>query len=818
MSCNLSSHHAQSLVMRPMALAVQITLAASLFSSAGWMPLVYAQTSAASSVQAQTEVVRHYDLPAGPLSTTLTRFSSEAGIFLVGATDLVQGKTSPGVQGRFSVQQALKQLLAGTGLTAQPNEQGHFVLQAAADVIMLPSIRVVGITEGTGSYTTNLTNTATKLDLSLRETPQSVTVITRQRIEDQGLDEISKVLDQTNGLYLHHVNVVGGDDNPIYSRGFPLDNYQVNGVPRSTRFGFKNDIADTAVFDRVEVVRGASGLLNGIGEPAGAVNLVRKLPTEEFQAHVAAGYGSWNHHRVEADMSGALIASGRIRGRLVGAYQESDSFVDRLQNKKDVLYGVIEADLTPATYLTAGLEYQNHKTTGASAAFSGSPLFFQDGSRTPFSHSTNLSADWAGTSRENLTLFANLEHYFDNDWRVKLDLEQVRREYNLVVAAVQSWGVQPDGTGNFDARRWHGKPEQNSLNLHATGPFSLFGRDHELVVGGSYDQMKEKNWDYKGAYISDTNFLPILETGYYPRVDMSPTGTSSETGDWQSGAYAAARLNPADKWHVILGSRLSNWKTRTDSYDAAGMKTRGQTSEESAVITPYAGIVLDLTESLSLYTSYTDIFQPATYYDANGELLSPAEGSNIEAGIKLALHDNQLNLSAAWYRTKKDNVPEYVPGPGGAVNYGPTGRYVYQGIDGTKTTGFEFEVSGLLTPDWQASGGYSFNDLRDANNDKRLTHLPTRTFKLFTRYRTTEWLPNLILGGNLRWQNQVYTSEYRQGSLAIIDLMVQYEISRNITSTLNVNNLFDKNYLTDIYNNGWYGEPRSAYLNLKYTF
>jgi len=773
----------------------------------------------AAHAQQDAGAMRQYRIPAGPLEAALNRFGREAGILLSFDPALVQGLASPGLDGAYTARAGLQALLRDSELEAVVQREGSYRLQprAGTPATQLEAVRVVGVTEGTGSYTTNLTNTATKLDLSLRETPQSVTVVTRKRMEDQGLDEITKVLDQTPGVYFHNTNVLGADNNLIYARGFALDNYQVDGIPRSTRFGFQNDIADTAVFDRVEVVRGASGLLNGIGEPSGAVNLVRKLPTRDFQAHLSAKYGSWNYYRAEADVSGPLTESGRIRGRLVGAYQDSDTFADRIGMKKEIVYGVIEADLAPGTILSAGVEYQNHETTGAGGTYSTAPLFYMDGSRTHFSRSTNLAADWANTTRENLVLFANLEHYFENGWRVRLDAEHGRRKYDMVLAGM-GWDIMPDGSGSFQAVRWAGRPEQDSLNLHAIGPYRLFGRSHELVVGASYYRMKETGRGYNGMLEPVADFFPIAATGRYPRADMSADGSGYAVHDWQSGAYAATRISPLDGVSVILGSRVSNWKTRRDSHDASGVATRGTTAKETGELTPYAGVVVDLTENLSVYGSYTDIFRPATVYDAGGNLLDPAKGSNLEGGVKLAFLEDRLNISAAYYRTKKDNVPEYVPGPGGSVNFGPNGQYVYEGVDGTKTTGFDLEISGQLTPDWQVSGGYTYASPRDADGKPRLTYIPKRMLKLFTSYRPRWLLEGLALGANLRWQDRVYTDRYRQGSLAVVDLMAQYEISRNLVATLNVNNVFDKTYYTDINDSGWYGEPRSAFLNLRYAF
>lgn len=775
----------------------------------------------ATQVAAETTslVARDYQLTAGPLGKNLSSVAVQAGIPLSFDTALTLGKNAPVVSGHYTPVQALEALLNGSGLQLVRKADGSYTLQAVQAAAPRLATVAVSATEGTGSYTTNLTNTATKLDMTLRETPQSVTVMTHKRIEDQGLDEVSKVLDQTTGIYFNNTNVVGGDSNVIYSRGFEMQNYQVNGVPRSHRFGFKNDISDTVLYDRVEVVRGASGLLNGVGEPAGAVNLVRKLPTREFQAHVAAKVGSWDYYRAEGDVSGSLTESGNVRGRLVVAHQDNGSVVDRVDMQKDVLYGIIEAELTPATIVSAGFEYQQHETTGAGSMFSAAPIFFRDGSRTGFGPSTNLAADWSYTRRDNLTLFAGLEHYFDNGWKLRADAENSQRKYDITIADVSMSYANPGNVGSFRGFKYYGEPQQNSLTLHATGPYQLFGRTHELVIGGSYYQMEEdgKNFTRMDTQIATYDELfQLINTGYYPRGNINPTGAGSTLHDTQSGFYAATRLSLTDAISLLVGGRVSNWETRTDRFTANGTTTRGETSKESAVFTPYTGIVVDLTDYLSVYASYTDIFQPATRYDESGNLLDPAEGNNLEAGVKLALLDERLNISTSVYQTKKDNVPEYVPGL-----IGPNGGYVYKGVDGTETTGFELDIAGELTANWQVAGGFSYNKPEDSNGNPRLTYIPNKTFKLFSSYQPRWLVEGLTLGVNLRWQDAISaTSPYpvTQGSFATLDLMALYDITRKLSATLNVNNLTDKRYHTNINGGGWYGEPRSANLNLRYKF
>lgn len=803
---------------------VRTTLAALLLTTtalAATAPTLSAQAQEGSGVQ---DAQHAYDIPAQPLAEALIAFGRQSGMQVTAEAALTDGVKSSAVSGVMPWRQALAALLSGTGLSYTKNGSMISLHGAAADgTIRLAPIRVEGVTEGTGSYTTTASNTASRFTMSLKDTPQSVTVVTRQRIDDQGTDEIGEVLEQTVGVTLKKGGPLGSDANPIYSRGFIMNNYQVDGIPRSTRFGFRNDVADLALFDRVEVVRGATGLLNGVGEPSGTVNLTRKRPTGDIAAYLVGEYGSWDHFRVEGDMGGPLTETGNIRARLVGAYEDGGSFVDRLNPRKKVLYGVVEADLGPGTLLAAGVEYQ-HLNADNGSRF-GVPVFFADNTLTNFSRSANMASNQSHQTRRSVSIFSSVEHFFENGWHLKLDVEHARRSYDMVMvnASVSSDVFDPsDGSGfELGSRRWSGSPRQTSAAFHAVGPYSLFGREHELVIGGNYAVLTERGESHNSERVVLDGFYDFIKTGDAPELDVSPTGATSKNHDWESGVYLATRLNVTDRVHLIGGARLSNWKTRTDRTDAVGVETRGPVSKVKGNFSPYAGVTVDITGYMSAYASYTDIFLPATRYDVNGELLAPAEGVNVEGGLKFSFFDDKLNASATIYKTKKDNNPTYVPGPGGAVNYGPTGQYVYEGINGTKTTGFELEISGELSPGWQVSGGYARALPKNPDGTQRYQDVPTDTFKLFTTYRFADGvLEGLTMGGNFRWQNatvDIY-SGLEQDGFTVIDLMARYEIMANVAATLNIDNVFDQVYYSGLGSDAWYGEPRRATLTLRVSY
>src|SRR5690606_2107663 len=314
--------------------------------------------------------------------------------------------------------------------------------RGAEDAVVLKStnVRASGLdstTEGTQSYTTGASSSATGLTMSLRETPQSVTVMTRARMDDQALDDISEVLDQTVGVTFNGTSAVGSDGVKFYARGFQIKNFQIDGSPRPPAiYGFSETTTDLVIYDRVEIVRGATGLMNGAGSPSATINLVRKRPTAAPKVSVSAQAGSHDHYRLEADAGGPLTASGNVRGRVVVAYQDSDSHIDRMNIEKQVFYGILDIDLTPKTLLSVGAEYQDFTNSGAPRG--GLPLFYTDGRETDFSRSTNGGSRWSDFNHQTTRLFAALEHHFDSGWSVKLDGEASRPDYDEVIGYLYS--------------------------------------------------------------------------------------------------------------------------------------------------------------------------------------------------------------------------------------------------------------------------------------------------------------------------------------------------------------------------------------------
>lgn len=281
--------------------------------------------------------------------------------------------------------------LAQDGDSPQPDQA------ATGEVLELSETTVTAnqlgtITEASGSYTPGSIATATRLVLTPRETPQSISVITRRHMDDFGLTSIDDVMRHTPGI---SIATADSERSLYFARGFAINNFQYDGIPmtRDSAYSAGNTLSDMAIYDRIEVLKGATGLLTGSGDPGATINLIRKKPTYEFQGHVSAGAGSWDNYRTELDVSGPLTDSGTVRGRAVAAYQDENSFRDHYSRKSKVYYGVLEFDLSPDTLLSVGADYQDNLPKGSSWA--SIPVFDSNGNFTNMSRSFNPGTRWS---------------------------------------------------------------------------------------------------------------------------------------------------------------------------------------------------------------------------------------------------------------------------------------------------------------------------------------------------------------------------------------------------------------------------------------
>ncbi|MCD7097988.1 ferric-rhodotorulic acid/ferric-coprogen receptor FhuE [Stenotrophomonas sp. MMGLT7] len=684
---------------------------------------------------------------------------------------------------------------------------------AAGDVATLDRLYVKG--ERAEGYSVRKTTAGTRFNLSAREIPQSVSIISHQRIEDQGLDDIIDVLSNTTGVS----NTRSDSERfEFYARGFYIDNYQFDGIPTTMvqNWSYGDSALDLALYDRVEVVRGATGLLTGAGNPSASVNLIRKhADSHELTGTVSVTAGSWGRTRSTVDVTTPLNASGSVRARVIGSYLDTDSYVDRYSQQKTLGYAVIDADLGENTQLSVGYDYQ--KKQSDDVTWGGFPLWYSDGSRTRYSRSFNPASDWTFWDTTTKRAFATVQHDFAGGWKVKANAthDQTDVTDKLFYPYYTIYGFDKDtGAGVVPYSGYYVTQRKvDGLDGYADGPFRLFGREHELMAGVSYNRRRYIN--------TGTYSFPANEdgTGYYTLPTyLGWTGSEYAEPDWeplaeygrgtvtQKAAYAAVRLSLADPLKLIAGARYTDWKSEGEDAD-----------RQHKVTTPYAGLVYDFDDTWSAYASYTDIFQPQTARDINGSYLDPVTGKSYEVGVKAAWFDDRLNASLSVFRIEQDNVAQVttdrIPG---------TDEFAYVAARGTVSRGFEFELNGELAPGWNATFGASRYVAKDAGGSDINSKLPQTTVKLYTSY-TPRSLAELTFGGGVNWQNRIYDVDethgrFEQKAYALVGAFARYHLSEQFSVQVNLNNLLDKKYYSQISSYGAWGEPRNGSLTFTYRF
>ncbi|PAA17471.1 TonB-dependent siderophore receptor [Pseudomonas fragi] len=766
-----------------------------------------------------------YSIAPGSLDAVLGSFGQQSGVMIAVDSSLTTGMRSSGLSGNFAVDEGLQRLLAPLGLQAVTDGDGYRVVARPAQgngELQLQATQVTSnqlgtITEGSGSYTPGTIATATRMVLTPRQTPQSITVITRQHMDDFGLNSIDEVMRHTPGIT---VSTFDSERTNYYARGFSVENFQYDGIPtlRNSAYSSGQTLSDMAIYDRVEILKGATGLLTGAGAPGATINLIRKKPTREFKASIDVGAGSWDNYRTQVDVSGPLTDSGNIRGRAVAAYQDKNSFMDRYERKTGVYFGTLEADLSDDTLLTLGFDYQNNDPHAS--GWSGSrPLFDRNGERIDVKRSYNNGANWSRWEQTTQSVFATLEHSFANGWVGKGQLTHQVNSYDAPLGSVMSGPFPATGLSSIYANKFTGNTRTDAADAYFSGPFSLAGREHELVIGASASSAHWQGKDYGNPTFLSANVIDFWNfDGKTTEPDWGAPTQYNDTTTRQTAGYISARFNLTDDLNLLLGTRLANYWLTGDYH-----------TTETGRLVPYVGVTYDLNDNFTAYASYTDIFMPQTYNrDRNNKVLEPDEGKNYEVGIKGEFYGGRLNTSLAYFEVHESNRAE----PDAEYNADPTNPSILYASVGTKAKakGFEAEMSGELAPGWQAQAGFTHKVIRGSDDEKISTWEPEDQLSLYTTYKFKGPLDRLTIGGGARWQNRSWQNIYNrakdqyqdfsQDAYWLVDAMAKYQVSEHLSTTLNVNNLFDKQYYTNIgfYNTAYYGDPRNVMVNTRWDF
>lgn len=693
----------------------------------------------------------------------------------------------------------------------------------------LPTVTVQGIgKQTTSNYTIPVSSAATGIRLTQRETPQSLSVVTEKQMDDQGLDTLQDVLKQTPGVFHSKMgNNVSGHSQFI-SRSQAIDSISVDGAPKflydgkAIRRGTNN--LDSALYEQVVVVRGASGLSNGgMGEPGGTVALERKKPTAKPAVSVEAGVGSWKHYRFVLDANHPLNADNTLRGRAILVSDHGGDYLPNTSRHNHTFYGILSYDLTPQTHWRLGTEIHRFRNTGSSRfsylTVAGDPENNQPFEPFASSPRSNSSAKWAYGKENSAEIFTSINHEFENGWTLNGNYSHTYGKSDAVAGMAGPFVIKPDYSAEFVAERDQAKYTDQDFSLSLDGDYPLWGRKHEFNAGISYQYNKEtpsyyKRNNYKrnkdgivpDLRLFDGNFtkpaIPYLRDGFAHMKNFS--------------VYGSTRFKLTDRLALIGGGRFVDWQYRYSS----NRNNFADSRHKNKVFIPYLGASYDLNDNLTAYTSYTTIFRPQVRnLDRNGKPLKPQRGKTYELGLKASWFEGRLNASAAAFINKRDHLAKEM--------YDRKNQQVYyESVDRTTTKGVELSVGGRLSDKWLINASYAYSKLKNDSGNVVNPSYPTHLFKLFTAYDVTD---RLNLGANVNWQSgtnaydeyQPFTAAGKealtQRPYATLDLTAHYKIGKSTRIGLDFENVFNKRYrpMPDIH---VYGTPRSVTATVKHTF
>lgn len=700
-----------------------------------------------------------------------------------------------------------------------------FSVHAAADSsVNLPTVEVSGsragssvfVTENNKAYTIEAMKSATGMALSDKETPQSTSVITRQYLDDKKTNTVTEAMAQTNGIF---VQAIDRGRSTFYARGFPIDKYQIDGlnVTFDNQWISGENLDNMMIYDHIEVVRGANGLTTGEGNPAARVNFIRKHADSKTRRTVFnAGGGRWSSYEASADHTQPLTADGRVRGRFVIGRSGGKSFVDWEKSSQNVFYGVIDADIGDKTELSIGASRRENKQD--SYMWGGLPLAFSDGTLADWPRNKNTSTGWSYWNSTNTDYFTNVKHRFNNNWNVELKANHSRNSGDSELLYMSGAIDKTTGSGySLSPGKFQPLRKESNIQLTFGGKYSLFNRKHDLIFGGQFN----RNYNDAVAFRPDTmtsreSFYTWSGTIPAPHWNDSYKPYRSTAHD--RGLFAATRIRAHERVGVIAGIRLSNHKRERSFYGTDSSYRSGN------VWLPYGGITVDLNNNHTVYASYTDSFKTQHQLDAKGRNLDPTRGRNMEIGLKSSYLDNRLQSQISLFQIKQNNVAQRDGNK--TVSGMPPGTAAYYNAKGVRTRGYELELTGRIAPQWNISAGFMSARGKDASGNQINTNVPLRQLKLYTTYDLGGRLAGLTVGGGVSWQSGRYynavaplTGRIEEKSRALADLMIRYQVNKQLSAQINADNLFDKKYFNEFsFNQVNYGTPRNIRASVRYEF
>jgi iron complex outermembrane receptor protein len=635
--------------------------------------------------------------------------------------------------------------------------------------------------------------TATKTDTPLSETPQSVTVVTRDQIVDQGATNLQDALNYAAGVRSDAYGLDSRTDS-VRVRGAYPDIY-LDGLRQAYGYYTSTTRTEPYTLERLEVLRGPSGMLFGAGTAAGVVNMVSKRPLQEAQREVGVQFGSFGRKQIQADLTGPLNADGSLSYRLIALQRKSDTQVDHVPDDRSLIAPSLTWRPNAATSLTLQGLWQKDKS-GSSSQFlpwEGTLLPNPNG-RLPGSRFIGEPGDFYNSERKTFGWL--FEHKFNDNWTVRQNFRYAQNEnanqyhYGAAFSGFDSWSSDPV------SKRVLGRYFDNQLTLnrtqtldnHVEGHFQTGALKHTLLVGADFARQRENVW-------SGTTFDTIdVYAPVYGHRDVPDAVALPRTRQRQTGLYLQDQIK-LDNWILVAGLR----------HDKAASSAAGSDEQKSSATTKRLGLMYASPSGWSPYVSYSESFTPQS--PRQGRIFTPLRGEQWEVGVKYEPKDRALAFSAAVYDLREKNqIVEEQPNV-----------FSQRGL--TKTKGVELEAKGSIGRDLDLVAHYNYTDA-----DAQIEGLPKHQASVWAKYRfSIGGVNGFSAGAGVRLMSSFRDTQFGVGprvpGIALADLVFAYDTA-SWRYALNINNVTDKKYFSTCLSRGdcWYGSRRNIVASATYRF
>ncbi|AQV15793.1 TonB-dependent siderophore receptor [Acinetobacter pittii] len=673
----------------------------------------------------------------------------------------------------------------------------------------LATIKIKAQQAADQAYKVDSSSSATRSEVALKDTPQSVSVVTQKVIEDIGATRLIEALDLAGGVT--RANNFGGQGLTGFNlHGFTSGEFYRNGFPINR--GYPN-APDSNTIERVDVLRGPSSSLYGRGDPGGTFNLISKTPKSEQQTTLGAQLNSEGLYRTTVDTTGTIPNAENIGYRLNVISEGGDSYRDHVESKRYGIAPVIQWQASDATKVTfeADILRNQHPLDRGQTRYAGQKSF----NNSPETYLWETGKYNNRLYNDNNMTQLRVEHDLGNDWKLNAGVQYLHGK--LYGYAVEANGIQDDGetlNRNYNYRELKWQDTDAQINL--TGNFQLLGLAHTFVTGLEYEKYDYKSFiirsDPKSNNYPINIYDPVLGQ---PLPELKNITTHDRENLKTTALFVQDQIDLNERLSTLLGLRFEHYE---HDYKNLLPNTANWNTSHDAFI-PRLGLVFKARDDLSIYSNAAKSFKPNTGASRNGEGFDPEEGMAYELGFKWQALDNMLSVDSAIFYAKKENV----------LTLDPVDSAYKVAAGKVRSQGIELNVAGQITPAWKIIGGYAYTDAEVTKDNTlqkgiALANIPKNSFNLLNIYEFQDGpLQGLGLGINQKYidkrAGQTANSTYTMKGYAVTDLVSYYQATPKLRINLDLKNLFDKVYDESAFNLYAYpGESRTVQLGMSYTF